>query len=104
MAVRNFDTTVFSSADAISSAQIGASKNLIENNLAMNANFVGSVGAGGALVTSVVSAPAVASTYYKLRGWNSSTQQFEVWTNTDPYSLPPSQTTLLDITYTEFNT
>lgn len=43
------------------------------------------------------------TTYYKLRGYNTGTSQFEVWTSTDPYSSPPSLATLIDVTYLEFN-
>ena len=46
---------------------------------------------------------AAATTYYKLRGYNTGSNQFEVWTSTDPYSSPPSLATLLDITFSEFD-
>lgn len=41
-------------------------------------------------------------TYYRLRGWNATTKQFEHWVGTSPTTPPPSFASLLEVSYVEF--
>ena len=101
MATLNFrDITAPRTFAPDGSSALGASDKIVTN--LRDVGAVQSTQYGGALVTSATT--TTTSARYKLRGWNTSLQSFEVWTSTDPYSSPPSLASLQDITFTEFDT